>query len=195
MLQKTNTNQVSRNYLKNEPKPKFINSELQPYYEKTDLTLTYVYDCCLTLKPLKGIDVNEQQVQFWFIEFIRMGWNKKDFDKQFSAIKRATLYGRIDFESWVNTEIMYNEIDFNVRLKEIINNKIQQGKILKDKIAIVTLTEEEKEKIRLYESDLIKQKFLRDQLEANEEWVKQERIRIKKELILGKENQEIDNGK
>lgn len=147
MLQKTNTNQVSRNYLKDEPKPKFINSELQPYYEKTDLTLTYVYDCCLTLKPLKGIDVNEQQVQFWFIEFIRMGWKKKDFDKQFEAVKRATLYGRIDFEVWLKTETMYNEIDFNLKLKETINNKIQRGKFLKDKK--IELTEAEKQEVDL----------------------------------------------
>lgn len=188
MLQRTSTSQVLKNYLKDEPKPKFINSELQPYYEQTDLTLTYVYDNCLTLKPLKGIDVNEQQIQFWFIEFIRMGWKKRDFDKQFNAIKRATLFNRIDLDSWLKTETMYNEIDFNVRLKEVIENKIQQGRILKDMKIECSYTEEEKEKIRLYESTLIKQRIEREQLEANEEWLKLERIRIKKELLLGKAN-------
>ena len=183
MLQKTNTNQSLKVYTKAEPKPKFINSTLQPYYEKTDLTLKWVYDCCKTLKPLKGIDVNEMQVQFWYIEFIKMGWMKKDFDKQFEAIKRATLYGRIDLESWIKTEIMYNEIDFNVKLKEAIENRILQGKALKERKVECGYTDEEKEKISLYEADLIKRKYERDQLEANEDWVKKERIRIKKSLF------------
>lgn len=188
MLQKASINQVSKSYLKDEPKPKFINSELQPYYEQTDLTLTYVYDCCLTLKPLKGIDVNEQQVQFWFIEFIRMGWKKRDFDRQFAAIKRSTLYGRIDFELWIKTEMMYNEIDFNVKIKEAVENKIQQGKRLSELVAKCNYTEDEKKNISLYESTLIKQRYERELIEANEYWVKQERIRIKKEIILGKAN-------
>ncbi len=188
MLQKTNTKKDLKSYTKAEPKPNFITAALESYYEQTDLTLKWVYDCCLTLKPLKGIDINEQQIQFWYIEFIKMGWKKKDFDKQFEAIKRATLYGRIDFEAWVKTEMMYNEIDFNVKLNEAINNRIQQGKILKHKIPKCSYTDEEKEKISLYEASLIKGKFEREQFEANEEWVKQERIRIKKELILGKAN-------
>jgi len=184
MLQKTNINQGLKSYTKDEPKPKFINSALSDYYDQTDLTLRWVYDCCLTLKPLKGIDVNEQQVQFWFIDFIKMGWKKKDFDKQFAAIKRAVLYNRIDFENWLNTEIMYNQVDFGIRLKEIIDSKIQQGKFLKDKKADCILTDEEKQNISLYEADLIKQRYEREQLEANEEWVKQERLRLKKELIF-----------
>ena len=179
-----NTRQDLKSYSKDESRPKFINSELQPYYEQTDLTLTHVYNSCLTLKPLKGIDINEQQIQYWYIEFIRMGWKKTDFDKQFEAIKRAMLYNRIDLENWLTTVTMYNEIDFNVRVKETINNKIQQGKFLKNRTGECTYTDEEKEKIILYESILIKQNYEREQLEANEEWIKQERIRIKKELIL-----------
>lgn len=181
-------NQNLKVYTKAEVKPKFINSELQLYYEQTDLELFYVFDCCKSLKPLKGIDVNSQQVEFWYKEFIRMGWKKKDFDKQFEAVKRATLFNRLDLDVWIKTELMYNEIDFNVRIKEVIENKIQQGRILKDKKIGCSYTEDEKQAILLYESDLIKQKTQREQSEANEEWLKQERIRIKKELILGKAN-------
>lgn len=183
MLQKTNTNQNLKVYTKAEQKPKFITNALEPYYESTDLTLQYVFDCCKTLKPLKGIDVNTQQVQFWYIEFIKMGWKKKDFDRQFETIKRATLFGRIDFEAWVKTEMMYNEIDFNIKLDQVINNKIQQGKILAEKKGECNYTEEEKKKISLYEANLIKQRYEREQLEANEEWLRQERIRIKKEAF------------
>lgn len=182
-----NTKQAIKSYSKDEPRPKFINSALEDYYNQTDLTLTWVYDCCLTLKPLKGIDVNEQQVQFWFIEFIKMGWKKRDFDKQFEAVKRATLYNRIDFETWVKTEMMYNEIDFNVKLDKTINDKIQYGGFLSDyKHPDCNFNEDQKRDISLYETNLIKKRYEREQLEANEDWVKQERIRIKKELILGK---------
>lgn len=147
MLQKTNTNQNLKVFTKAEAKPKFIDSELQTYYEQTDLELFYVFDCCKSLKPLKSIDVNEQQIEFFYKEFIRMGWKKKDFDKQFAAVKRATLYNRLDLDVWIKTEIMYNEIDFNVKLSEIINNKIQRGNFLKDKK--VELTDKEKTEIDL----------------------------------------------
>lgn len=186
MLQKTNTNQSLKVYTKAEVKPYFINSELLPYYEQTDLELFYVFDCCKSLKPLKGIDVNSQQVEFWYKEFIRMGWKKRDFDKQFEAVKRATLYGRIDFEVWLKTEIMYNEIDFSVKLKNAIDSKIQQGRILKNKTAECSYTDEQKKNISLYEATTIQQQYERELLEANEEWVKQERIRIKKELVFGR---------
>ena len=185
MLQIANTQQVLKSYLKDEPKPKFINSELQPYYEQTDLTLTHVYNSCLTLKPLKGIDINEQQVQYWYIEFIRMGWKKKDFDKQFEAVKRAMLFNRIDIENWTNTEMMWNSTDFRVKVENAINDRIRNGKLLGEKVIKCNYSDEQKKDILLYESDQIIKRHQREQLEANEDWIKQERIRLKKELIYG----------
>jgi hypothetical protein len=138
MSQSRNTNQSVIVYTKAEPKPKFINSELQPYYDATDLEVGYVFDCCKALKPLKGIDVNEQQITFWYREFIRMGWKKKDFDKQFEAVKRATLYNRIDFEVWLKTEKIYNEIDFEIEVGKRINRLIERGKSLKNKEVILS---------------------------------------------------------
>lgn len=134
MSQKTNTNQNLKVYTKAENKPYFINSELLPYYEQTDLELFYVFDCCKSLKPLKGIDVNSQQVEFWYKEFIRMGWTKKIFDKQFEAIKRAALFNRIDLENWLKTEMMYNEYDLQLMIRTVINNKINEGKILQSRL-------------------------------------------------------------
>ena len=166
-------NQSLKVYTKAEIKPKFINSELQPYYEQTDLELFYVFDCCKSLKPLKGIDVNSQQVEFWYKEFIRMGWKKKDFDKQFEAIKRATLFNRIDFESWLKTEIMYNEIDFKTQLSKIIDNKISRGYLLKDKQA--ELTDEEKQCIDLYIAEQTKRKYNDGYYEARDTYQNERR--------------------
>lgn len=176
MLQKTNTNQNLKVYTKAEVKPNFINSELQSYYDATDLELFYVFDCCKSLKPLKGIDVNSQQIEFWYKEFIRMGWKKKDFDRQLEAIKRATLFGRIDFESWVKTEIMYNEIDLRVRLDELINAKIQRGKFLKDKK--IELTPEEKQAVDLAVAKEIELGYQSGWYEARETYQQERRRRI-----------------
>ena len=149
MLQKKNTNQSLKTFTKVEPRPKFINDELLPYYENTDLELGYVYDCCKALKPLKGIDVNDMQVEFWYKEFIRMGWNKQIFGKQFEVVKRATLYNRIDFENWLSSEITYNEHDFRIAVKQKIDSLIQRGNFLKNQE--VVLSEEEKKYAELAE--------------------------------------------
>lgn len=176
MLLKTNTNQVLSNFTKDEPKPAFINSALLPLYEQTDLSLRYVYDCCLTLKPLKGIDINEQQIRFWYIEFLNMKWKKKDFDKQFEAVKRATLYGRIDFEAWVKTEMMYNEVDLKIKLNELIESKIQRGKFLKDKK--IELTEAEKQEVDLAVAKEIELGYNAGWYEARETYQQERKKRI-----------------
>ena len=200
MLQKMNTQQDLKSYTKDEPTPKFITPALESYYEQTDLTLRYVYDCCLVLKPLKGIDVNEQQVQFWYIEFIKMGWKKKDFDKQFETIKRATLYNRIDFENWLSTGIMYNEIDFRVRLSQEIDAKIQKGNFLKNQK--IELTPEENKMVELSVSKELEMQHKNRRYEIMEEKMDElkkaylENLSAKKRKValLGlKEKMEITN--
>lgn len=89
------------------------------------------------------------QVEYWYKEFIRMGWTKAVFDKHLKIIKRTTLYNRIDLENWLSTEIMYNEDDFNIEVKRKIDAMIQRGNFLKDKK--VELTEEDKKFIELAE--------------------------------------------
>lgn len=94
---------------------------------------------------MKGIDINLQQAEFWFREFIRMGWTKNIFRKQFESVKRAILYNRIDFENWLNTETMYNEYDFNFMVKQRVDEIIARGKFLKNKK--VELNEEDKKAV------------------------------------------------
>jgi len=131
------------------------------------LELFFVFDCCKSLKPLKGIDVNQQQVEFWYKEFIRMGWTKQIFMKRFEAIKRAVLYNRIDLENWMNSEILYSEDDFNVAVKRKIDTMIQRGNFLKDKK--VELTDEEKKCVDLWASQDAELKYKREKAEAMED--------------------------
>jgi hypothetical protein len=111
--------------------------------------------------------VNDQQVEFWYKEFIRMGWTKQIFTKRFEAIKRAVLYNRIDLENWMNSEILYSEDDFNVAVKRKIDTMIQRGNFLKDKK--VELTEEEKTCVDLWASQDAELRYKREKAEAMED--------------------------
>ena len=82
--------------------------------------------------------------------------------------------------------MMWNSTDFRVNVENAINDRIRNGKLLSENVIECNYSDEQKKDILLYESDLMAKKQQRDQLEANEEWVRQERIRIKKELILNK---------
>lgn len=137
--------------LKKEPMPEIVrkDQELQNFYNSTDLEFAYVYDCAKSLKPLKGIDVNLQQVEFWYREFLRMGWTTQIFNKRFETIKRATLYNRIDLENWLNSDVMYSEEDLNIAVKRKIDSMILRGEYLKDKK--VELSEEDKKFVQLAE--------------------------------------------
>lgn len=143
--------QISVTHLtKNEPIPKCVISgeSLLELYEKTDLSFTYVYAQCMSLVPLKGIEINLQMVEFWYREFIKAHWNKIIFDKQLKAIKNKIVYGRIDIANWFETEIMYNEFDFNMELKRRIEKIITRGKYLREHPEI-ELSEDDKQAIEL----------------------------------------------
>lgn len=100
-----------------------------------------------------------------------MGWKKKDFDKQFEAVKRTTLFGRIDFENWIKSEITYNEMDLRVEVDRQINNMIVKGERLKRIMDQgITLSEDEK---RFVELSVIKQleiEFQNRRYDLMEKW-------------------------
>lgn len=178
-LVKTNTNQnLVKHFPKAEPLPNCVTvgESLIEFYDKTDLEFTYVYEQCKTLKPLKGIDVTLQMVEFWFREFIRAGWNKKWFDKQLKAIKQKQLFNRIDIADWFNAEIMYNELDFNIRVNKKIEQMIQRGRFIQDHPEI-ELTDEDKKCLELEITKELEFKRTNDLLDKKETW-KQERKRM-----------------
>lgn len=145
--QQTNLPQLIQ---KTEPVPNCITSgeSLVEQYNKTDLQFDYVYENCKTLTPLKGIEINLQMVEFWFREFIKAGWTKFIFDRQLQALKYKKVFARIDIADWFQTEIMYNEFDFNAELTRRIIRKIQHGKYLREHPE-VELSEEDKEAVEL----------------------------------------------
>lgn len=139
-----------KHFEKNEKTPKCVTAgeSLIEFYYKTDLSFTYCYAQCMTLIPLKGIEINLQMVEFWYREFIKAHWTKTIFDKQLKAIKNKTVYNRIDIADWFETEVMYSEFDLNLELKRRIETMIKQGKFLREHLEI-ELSENDKKCIEL----------------------------------------------
>lgn len=150
LTQKKQQRNLPQLITKTEPTPKCITAgeSLLDKYNQTDLELAYVYENCKTLTPLKGIEINLQMVEFWFREFIKAGWTKFIFDRQLKAIKYKKVFARIDIADWFETEVMYNEFDFNMALQKRINNMIQRGKWLSEHSS-EAITEEEKKSVEL----------------------------------------------
>jgi hypothetical protein len=123
----------------------------------------------------------------WFIEFVRRGWNMKMVQSRYDALIGTKIYGieKLEIADWINAVQVYAVDEVNIMVKQKIDALISNGRYLQGKKAECILTDIEKTNILLYEADLIKRQYQREQLEANEEWIKQERIRIKKELIIG----------
>lgn len=112
--------------------------------------MTHVYKQCLKLVPLKNITVSNESVEVWFIEFIKMGWNTYQFNRQLEAVKRAKLFGGLDFNIWVTEERMYGESEFNSMLIEKIERMIRLSTTLKPEEIKLTNRENALAKILAY---------------------------------------------
>ncbi|KKP74707.1 MAG: hypothetical protein UR73_C0037G0016 [candidate division WS6 bacterium GW2011_GWF1_35_23] len=150
LLQKRNLNLPSKPFMvKHEKMPAIIHgSELTEAYNRTDLEAAYVLFKCKELKVLKDIQLEDQRIFAFYIEFIHMGWTKKIFDQRFEAVKRAKLYGTVlDFSTWMESEITYNESDFELEVDRRINSLIQKGERLSR--MDIELTDEEKKYVQM----------------------------------------------
>jgi len=174
MLQKRklNPNLVKHSICKQETMPVCISgSELVGIYENTDLEFTYVYAQCKRLKLLKDIDLSLQRIEAFYIEFLHMGWNKKIFDNRFNVVKRAKLYGTVfDLNTWLESEITYNESDFELEVDRRINSLIQKGERLSR--MDIELTEEEKKYVQMAASKKIEYELNNRRIEVMEKAIK-----------------------
>jgi predicted transcriptional regulator len=145
-----------------------------------------VFDNCKALKPLKGVEVTLQTVEFWFREMIKNGWTKKIFDERLEAVKRTKIFGiMIDWNVWVESELTYNQYEMNRLIERTISSKIQEANELKEKG--VTLDDETKRFIEysaaqkfINESMIERTEKLESLIETRKEEIKKEkRQRIK----------------
>lgn len=172
--------------MRREDPPTWLSPEAQRNWDKTDLTFEFCIKLFAQIEAAKREKIPPETARQWFIEFIRRGWTKKMLQDRYDALMTTKIYGieKLEIADWINAIQVYAIDEVNLMIKDRINNLIQQGRLLKDKKPECNYTEAEKKKILLYEAEQIKQNNIREQYEANEDWLKQERMRIKKEIFF-----------
>jgi len=176
--------------LREEKCPTWFPVQFNDEWNKTDLTFEFCIKLFAQLEAVKRENFPKETARQWFIEFVRRGWTKKMLQRRYDALMSTKIYGieKLEMADWVNAIPVMAMDEVNLLVKQRIDTAIANGKFLKDRVLECSYTDEQKEKISLYEADLIKRKFEREQLEANEDWVRQERIRIKKGLVFKENN-------
>lgn len=126
----------------------------------TDLSWDFVYQCCLHLGVIKQITITDQTIEEWYKEFLKSNWSKKDFLKQYEALKSLETYARLDLALWLKTKKMYNEMELKYAIKIELQRLISKGDMLKKAMEKgELLNKEEKEIIRLREAELQVKKY------------------------------------
>lgn len=101
-------------------KPVFVQEEL---YFKTDLTFTEVFIKCRELGLKKMINIADETIQAWYIEFLREEWSSKKFNDRISEMRNIKTYGeRIDIADWFEKEAIYTP----TQVANMIQIKIQE---------------------------------------------------------------------
>lgn len=104
----------------------------------------------------------------WYIEFIKSGWKKTDFDKQFERVKRLQIFNRLDIADWYRSDETYNEIDLNVAVDRKINHLIQRGEFLQRYGTDAKLTANDLTSIKMAVATKLKFVYQRNHSEAIE---------------------------
>ena len=101
-------------------KPVFVQDEL---YFKTDLTFTEVFIKCRELGLKKMINIADETIQAWYIEFLREEWSSKKFNERIMEMRNIKTYGeRIDIADWFEKEAIYTP----TQVANMIQIKIQE---------------------------------------------------------------------
>lgn len=86
----------------------------------------------LQLQALRRDNIPKETLWSWYREFLRLGWQKKDFDKAIERVKGAKIYGAIDFYQFLDAEKTFTETEVELMLKRRIEQIIRNGERLID---------------------------------------------------------------
>lgn len=144
---------------RDEEAPVFICSStvLFEKYKDTDLDYSEVYFTCEYLGRLKMITIDKKTIDAWYSEFIREGWTKKDFQRQYEAVKAKKVYNRVDLADWFETEKQYNEYELRAEVEKEVNRRIEKGRQLVKNGA--KISQKAALDVRLYAADAAKRKL------------------------------------
>jgi len=161
--------------------PKFIRSDryLIGLLVESNLSWDIVYKTCLNLGIIKQIAISDQTIEEWYKEFLKAGWTKEHFLKQYEALKTAETYGRVDYAMWVKSERMYSELELKQALEIEIQKRISRGeKLSKLMEKPKVITEQQEKDIRLYEANQANIRYNLRVAQELQEIQDQERTRI-----------------
>lgn len=130
---------------------------LKVLYTQTDLEFSYVCIKCAELIIEKNCQISNDQMVFWYRDFLKEGWTKKIFDERFEVIKRVEKFGNgLDYHHWTKAERMYREDEVRFKVETAIRNRLTRGASLLAQIEAqglemkqLKLTDEDKKCIAL----------------------------------------------
>jgi hypothetical protein len=126
---------------KHSSKPQFVSKEL---YFSTNLTFTEVHIKCRELGLKKMLDISDETIQSWYVEFLREKWSSAKFNERISEMRNLKTYGgRIDISAWFEREAIYTPAQVAVLIeRQITNILIRANHILEGKTIEVEYTPE-----------------------------------------------------
>ena len=113
-------------------KPVFVSDEL---YYQSDLAFTEVFIKCRELGLKKMINISDETIQSWYVEFLREKWSSAKFNERISEMRNIKTYGeRIDIADWFEKEAIYTPMQVAAMVEKKINNILREAdKILEGK--------------------------------------------------------------
>lgn len=77
------------------------------------------------------INISDETIQAWYIEFLREKWSSKKFNERVSGMKFIKTYGeRIDIADWFEKEAIYTYSQVEKMTNERLSKTIKEADIL-----------------------------------------------------------------
>jgi hypothetical protein len=106
-------------------KPVFVPDGL---YYQSDLTFTEVFIKCRELGLKKMINISDETIQAWYVEFLREKWSSAKFKERIPEMINMKTYGeRIDIADWFEKEAIYTPIQVASMVEKKINNILREA--------------------------------------------------------------------
>ncbi len=99
----------------------FIPADIEEKYQKSDLDYKYCVAKFSEMAAIKRDNIPIPTMKLWFIEFIKLDWNKYKFDLQYDALLSSDILGyAIRIDHWINAvkELSINQQAYEMFLPD-----------------------------------------------------------------------------
>lgn len=106
----------------------FFPKDLIDKYNKSDLEYDYCVEKFTEMMAAKRDSIPIPTMKIWYIEFIRLGWNKYKFNTQYEALMQADILGyAIRIDHWINSSINKTNLESYESYKPLSEQRKQTG--------------------------------------------------------------------